>query len=181
MISRNDSGYILRPSLPEDAQNYARLFDQVNPEVARLTGSALHYDCDEVVSFFLANIDDETRRDFLLLDPTSRIIGESVINEIDSKLRSANFRIGIFDTSSLGCGIGSWAIEQTIDFAFREIGLHRLSLDVFSFNPRAIRAYEKAGFVREGALRDAVIDSATGSYGDDILMSILESEWREHR
>ena len=66
-------------------------------------------------------------------------------------------------------------------FAFSEIGLHQLSLDVFSFNPRAIRAYEKAGFVREGALRDAVIDSATGSYGDDILMSILESEWREHR
>ena len=113
MICRNDSGYILRPSLPEDSQNYARLFDQVDPEVARLTGSALHYDCDEVVSFFLANIDDETRRDFLLFDPTSRIIGESVINEIDSKLRSANFRIAIFYPGSLGCGIGSWAIEQT--------------------------------------------------------------------
>ena len=107
MICRNDSGYILRPSLPEDSQNYARLFDQVDPEVARLTGSALHYDRDEAVSFFLANIDDETRRDFLLLDSTSRIIGESVINEIDSELRSANFRIAIFDTSSLGCGIGS--------------------------------------------------------------------------
>ena len=48
---------------------------------------------------------------------------------------------------------------------------------MFSFNPRAIRAYEKAGFRREGVRRDAVRDG--DGYGDDILMAILEDEWRE--
>ena len=65
---------------------------------------------------------------------------------------------------------------MTRDFPFRELRLHRLSLDVFSFNPRAKRAYEKAGFRVEGVLRDAIRDG--DSYADDILMSILEDEWK---
>ena len=49
---------------------------------------------------------------------------------------------------------------------------------MFSFNPRAERCYRKAGFRREGVRRDAVVDSATGAYGDDILMALLEEEWK---
>ena len=67
-------------------------------------------------------------------------------------------------------------VETTRDFAFETLKLHRLELDVFSFNPRAERAYLKAGFRREGVLRDAVLDGET--YADDILMALLEDEWR---
>lgn len=65
--------------------------------------------------------------------------------------------------------------ESVLNEIDRELKLHRVELDVFSFNPRAIRAYEKAGFRREGVLRDAVKDG--DKYGDDILMAILEEEW----
>ena len=65
----------------------------------------------------------------------------------------------------------------TRDFAFGVLGLHRLSLEVFSFNHRAQRVYQKAGFRQEGILRDAVLDGQT--YGDIILMSLLEPEWRQ--
>ena len=44
-------------------------------------------------------------------------------------------------------------VETTRDFAFEELKLHRLELDVYSFNPRAERVYQKAGFRREGVLR----------------------------
>ena len=47
---------------------------------------------------------------------------------------------------------------------------------MFSFNTRAERAYLKAGFRREGVLRDAVMDG--DGYADDILMAILEEEWK---
>ena len=42
---------------------------------------------------------------------------------------------------------------------------------------RAEKCYLKAGFNREGVLRDAVLNG--DEYADDILMSILEVEWRE--
>ncbi len=51
-----------------------------------------------------------------------------------------------------------------------------MELDVYSFNPRAEKVYLKAGFKREGVLRDAVMDG--DKYADDILMSILEDEWK---
>ena len=54
--------------------------------------------------------------------------------------------------------------------------LHRLELDVFSFNHRAQRVYEKAGFQVEGVRKDAIMDGK--QYADDIIMAILEDEWR---
>lgn len=91
-------------------------------------------------------------------------------------MRCANFRICLFRAGERGKGIGTWAVEITRDFAFAELQLHRLGLDVFSFNPRAERAYRRAGFQREGVLRDAIKDGE--QYADDILMAILEDEWR---
>lgn len=170
-------GYVLRLAKKEDAENYyEQNLNPVEEEVARLTGSPRVFLHDEAVAFFHKCIADEERYDFLIIAPDGKIIGESVINEIDWELRSANFRICIFHTENCGKGIGFWAIAQTRDFAFRELRLHRLELDVFSFNPRAIRAYEKAGFRREGVLRDAIRDG--DGYADDILMAILEDEWR---
>ena len=64
-------------------------------------------------------------------------------------------------------------MEITRDFAFEILKLHRLSLDVFSFNTRAEKCYLKAGFKREGVLRDAILNGNV--YADDILMSILEN------
>ena len=65
---------------------------------------------------------------------------------------------------------------MTRDFAFAELKLHRLELEVYSFNSRAEKTYLKAGFKREGVKRDAVIDG--DKYADIILMSILENEWK---
>ncbi len=170
-------GYILRIAKKEDAENYYQQnYNPLDPEVARLTGCKPSFTHDEVVNFFLSCIDDEDRYDFLIVSPDGNIIGESVINEIDWELRSANFRIGIFHSDTCGKGIGTWATRMTCDFSFEKLHLHRLELDVFSFNPRAEKAYLKAGFKREGVLRDAVKDGDT--YADDILMAILEDEWK---
>lgn len=65
---------------------------------------------------------------------------------------------------------------MTRDFAFEQLKLHRLELDVYSFNPRAEKAYLKAGFIKEGILRDAILDG--DKFADDILMAILEDDWR---
>lgn len=171
-------GYVLRDALAEDAESYySQNYDPLDPEVARLTGCKEHFTHDEVVNYFLGCIKDDSRYDFLILSPDGRIIGESIINEIDEELRCANFRIAIFHSGERSRGIGSWAVRMTRDFAFENLRLHRLELDVYSFNPRAEKAYLAAGFKCEGVLRDAIKDGDT--YGDDILMALLEDEWRE--
>lgn len=170
-------GFSLRLARAEDAQAYyEQNYCPLDPQVARLTGCKEVFTEEEVLSFFTRCVEEDDRYLFLLTAPDGRIIGESVLNEIDFGLRCANFRIAIYHAAERGKGIGSWAVAVTRDFAFAQLKLHRLSLDVFSFNPRAESVYRKAGFQREGVLRDAAIDG--GRYADDILMSLLESEWR---
>lgn len=170
-------GYSIRLAKADDAiayyeQNYCPL----DKEVARFTGCKETFTREEVMTFFLHSLEDKNRYFFLVIAPDGRIIGESVINEIDWDLRSANFRIGLYHADKRGKGLGTWISEATRDFAFEILKLHRLELDVYSFNPAAERVYEKAGFRREGVLRDALKDQ--GRYADIILMAILEDEWR---
>lgn len=164
-------GFTLRLGRKEEAERYyEENFHPLDPEISRLTGCKPLFSREEVVSFFLRCVDDADRYDFLLLSPDGRIIGESVINEIDWTLSCANYRVAIFDSKSRGAGLGSWMVETCSRFAFADLKLRRLSLEVFSFNPRAIHVYEAAGFRREGVLRKAVQDGA--AYGDIILMSM---------
>lgn len=175
-ISWEKDGFLLRPARREDAgQYYAQNFCPLDKELIRMTGSKESFTREEVVGFFLQCIKAEDRYDFLLVAEDGRIAGESVINEIDWEGRSGNFRIGIFQQKDRGKGLGSWMVQATRDFAFGELKLHRLGLNVFSFNERARKAYLAAGFREEGALRDAVWDGER--YADDILMAILEEEW----
>lgn len=140
--------------------------------------STLYFGSQKITSrsSFLKSLEVDDKYFFLIVAPDGEIIGESLIYEIDWNLKCANFRIGLYRQAERGKGIGTRATEITRDFAFEKLKLHRLELDVYSFNPRAEKVYLKAGFKREGALRDAVMDG--DKYADDILMSLLEDEWR---
>jgi len=58
---------------------------------------------------------------------------------------------------------------------FENLNLNRIFLMVFADNARAIKAYESAGFTREGILRQGIYKN--GHYQDLILMSVLRLEW----
>ena len=75
----------------------------------------------------------------------------------------------------LGRGYGTDAMRLIVAFGFRELGLHRIQLDVYSYNARAIAAYRKAGFVEDGRRREAVWRD--GRWYDEVQMSILDREW----
>lgn len=91
--------------------------------------------------------------------------------------RSCNFRIALAQAGR-DRGLGTEALRLIVGHGFEQLGLHRISLKVFAFNPRARRVYEKAGFVVEGVLRDALrYDRA---WVDEIVMSLLAPEWKRH-
>jgi len=98
-----------------------------------------------------------------------------VLNAWSPADRSCNYRI-LIGPEVRGRGFGSEATSLVIDYAFENTNLNRISLDVLAFNPRARRAYEKAGFVYEGTSREAF--RFDGEYIDDVLMAILRSDWK---
>jgi RimJ/RimL family protein N-acetyltransferase len=63
--------------------------------------------------------------------------------------------------------------------AFETLSLHRIALYVFEFNERAIRAYERCGFVVEGRARESIWRD--GRWWDELAMSVLESDWKRIR
>jgi len=67
-------------------------------------------------------------------------------------------------------------MKKIFEVGFGQLGLHRISLFVYDFNHSAIACYEKAGFVKEGLLREAV--RVGNQYRSVYLMSILEQELR---
>ncbi len=101
--------------------------------------------------------------------------GEAVIDEVDVDDRSCSFRIAL-SASARDRGVGTTVTRLVVDHAFSAWpDLHRLELEVYDFNPRAIAVYRKVGFFEEGRRRDALW------WGDEphdaIVMSVLRPDW----
>lgn len=75
-----------------------------------------------------------------------------------------------------GRGIGLTLIQWLVNLSFDELSLNRLELVVFSFNGRARRCYEAAGFREEGRAHEA--RRASNGYWDLIHMALLK-RWRD--
>lgn len=106
-------------------------------------------------------------------------IGNCGVFAIDWRIRQAEFGIVIGAKQHWNKGYGTEALSLILQHCFETLNLNRLYLRVYENNPRAIRAYEKAGLTIEGRLRHGHYDK--GEYVDVILMSILRSEWQEKK
>ncbi|QNE37537.1 GNAT family N-acetyltransferase [Leifsonia shinshuensis] len=142
------------------------------PEVMRLTGTHTAF-TEEGVRDWLAGLARlEGRADWAILRTADGAhLGEVVLNDVDADNRSAGFRIMLGSPQWFGAGYGTEATRAVLQHAFATVGLHRVELEVFAFNPRAQRAYEKAGFVVEGRRRDAL--RWDGEWVDAIVMGCL--------
>ena len=103
-------------------------------------------------------------------------IGNCSVFNIEWTNRCAELGIAIGDKSVWNQGYGTETMHLLLQHGFETLNLNRIYLRVYSTNPRAIRSYEKAGFVLEGSLRQAVYKH--GKYADVHIMSVLRSEWK---
>ena len=104
-----------------------------------------------------------------------KLIGSLAFTNIDWRNRSSEFGIMIGDKAYWNQGYGTEAVRLLVKHGFNTLNLNRIFLHVFENNPRAIRAYEKVGFVHEGKLRQA--EFKDGIYIDILVMSILKDEF----
>ena len=173
----------LRPIRAEDADAIDRIIRE-DPEVARLTGS-VHSSAEaadpptmpiermrEVYGEW-AVADD--RLVLAVVDNASGdVVGEVVLAGWDEANRACWFRT-LIGHAGRGRGLGTEATRLVVDHGFRVLGVHRISLEVYAFNPRARHVYEKVGFVHEGTARDALLFD--GEWVDMDYMSVLATDW----
>ena len=89
--------------------------------------------------------------------------------------RHAWVGIGLGEREFWGKGYGTEAMQILLRFAFQEMNLNRVNLNVFEYNLRAQKSYLKCGFVEEGRTRKSMMRE--GKRWDAVYMGILKSEW----
>lgn len=104
-----------------------------------------------------------------------RVIGETGLDGVVWNHGESFIGISIGEKELWNRGYGTDAMRVMLRYAFNELNLHRVSLTVFEYNQRAIRSYEKAGFVIEGRERSRVLRG--GQRWDMLYMGILRDEW----
>jgi RimJ/RimL family protein N-acetyltransferase len=174
---------VLRPYVPADLP--ALQAAMADLDLLRLTGS-VHSKADALapltpeqeqarLDWFNSRNQTDDRLDLAVVDKASGdCVGEAVLNEWDPGSQSVNFRI-LIGPAGQNRGLGTEATRLIVGYGFEHLGLHRISLEVYAFNPRAHRVYEKAGFRVEGVLRESF--RWEDQWIDATVMSILASEW----
>lgn len=147
-----------------------------DPEVKRYLRMYWPISQAEEEIWFERQLGNPNSRIFAIETEDGTHIGNISLDEIDWKNRKATMGIIIGERSYWDQGYGTDAVKTLLSFAFNELNLNRIELSVYDFNPRAIRCYEKCGFVIEGRLRESIFRN--GRYHDEIKMAILREEWR---
>lgn len=108
-----------------------------------------------------------------VVDVDGKAVGSASLFDFDSFAHHAEAGVSLVPDAR-GRGVGTAAVVQLVQFGFVRRNLRRIHLQAIASNAAAIRAYEKAGFVIEGRLRQHAW--VRGAYEDIVLMGILRSD-----
>jgi RimJ/RimL family protein N-acetyltransferase len=122
---------------------------------------------------------NESMRDWIIETLDARAIGNAGLNGIERIHQTANFYITIGEKDCWNGGFGTDATRLVLLQAFEGLGLRRVQLWTDADNARAIRCYEKCGFVREGVLRGGRL--RYGEPLDVVVMGVLREDWERGR
>ncbi|MGW0147122.1 GNAT family N-acetyltransferase [Streptomyces sp. NPDC004822] len=169
---------VLRPFTEDDAAVMAEIIE--DPDVVRFTGEpSAELTVERLRDWYGSRSAQSDRLDLAVTDrATGELVGEVVLFEWDPRARGCTFRT-LIGPRGRGRGLGTEATRLIVGHGFEQLGLHRIQLEAYGHNARALRVYEKAGFVREGVRREA--DFRDGRWLDWVLMAVLEQEWAAHR
>ena len=107
----------------------------------------------------------------------SPVFGATGLHQLDWRARHACFGVFIGVKEEWGKGHGTDATRLMVRHAFATMNLNRVWLHVVSTHEAGIRAYERAGFRREGVLRQQFYRE--GRCQDLLVMAVLREEWAE--
>ena len=109
----------------------------------------------EKVKEFIVNSFSEESQHFAITDEKDEYLGTISLKNISKKDCKAEYAI-VTRKKAQGTGVAKRATQELINYAFEELGLHKIYLNVLADNMRARTFYEKCGFIQEGIATDAI-------------------------
>jgi RimJ/RimL family protein N-acetyltransferase len=107
--------------------------------------------------------------------PELRPIGLANVRDFSNSHGTAEIGITVGEVGERGKGFGTDAVRLLLDYAFQHLNVWNVWLDTASYNPGAIRAYEKAGFREIGRRRGARL--VAGARHDIVLMDCTRDDF----
>jgi diamine N-acetyltransferase len=168
-------GKLVRLRAPErgDLPTFVRWFNDPETTQFLLRGPPMSLEGEEqwYASLLTRNLDPV----FCIETLDGKLIGNIGIMHLDWTDRRAEIGVMIGEKDHWSRGFGTEAITLLLRYMFEELNLERVSLFCDEANLRAQRCYQKCGFRPEGKFRHHRFRN--GAYSDDVIMSILRSEW----
>ena len=167
-VSPRDDQVSIGPVLPEDM---GALFVWLN-DADTATSDMTYRPIDAIA--FKGWLEEQTKQQLLFsmrLRQPPRLAGFVIFKNLQPVIRAADIGVRVGVEADRGRGYGTRATRLALDYAWRTLNLHRVSLTVFADNPRAIAAYARAGFQQEGVMRAAGFTA--GTWRDVVIMAAI--------
>lgn len=166
----------LRPLRAQDVEVMAQILS--DPQVRLLTGSVETSEeatepqpvDDRLVEWYATRGEQVDRLDLGIEDTSGELVGEIVLNDVDLGAMTCNLRV-LVGPAGRDRGLGTEAVGLVTAYGIEVLGLQQITLEVFEFNPRGRRVYEKVGYVETDRREDAIVIDGVGVAAIDMAVS----------
>lgn len=134
------------------------------------------YSLADVKKFINAKNTDENMN-FACVDDNDNYLGTVSLKNIDYINKNAEYAIS-FTAEACGTGASTFATQEILRIAFRDLELAKVYLNVLDINTRAIKFYNKVGFVEEGRFRKHILKN--DELRDLLWFSILKEDYKDY-
>ena len=132
-------------------------------------------DAEELLSQITGGIQEQRFFQWgIVLKPEDSVIGTCTLFALNQRHRRAELGFAL-KRSHWGQGLATEAVHVLVDFAFGEMGLHRLEADTDPRNHGSKKVLSRLGFREEGYLRERYV--TLGETQDAVFFGLLRSEW----
>jgi RimJ/RimL family protein N-acetyltransferase len=161
-----------RRALPDDVDFLLGLV--THEEVEPFLGGRAAYDRDALLAEVERSEHEPQAFGRFVIEADGERVGSMGFEVSNDRSRIARLERLAVHPDSRGCGVADEAARQLQRYLLDELGYHRLELEIYGFNERAIRHAERVGFVREGIRRKAYLRH--GEWQDAVLFSLLRED-----
>jgi len=165
-------GFVLRRATEADIDFLSALasHDEVEPFMAAVSAR----DRDELLEEVRRSKEDPRRHGRLVVELEGEPVGSLAFSVVNRRSRIAHLHAIMLHPDNRGRGLGVAATELLVRHLVFDLGYHRVQLEVYGFNERALALFERAGFLHEGVRRRAY--NRHGDWADGVLFGIVRED-----